>query len=104
MENKKQDAMIDKFAHAVDSMSEELLEDNMGYILFGYERLEKGMQENTFLAKGSMQNMADCLYSAMKSNEGLAYMITAAANAYGQMRMAALQEAQKETKKPKVVS
>lgn len=99
----KETSPIETFANKVDKVSDKILNDEMGYLLFTYNQLESGMQENTFGVKGRQPNIAECLLSGMKSNEALAQVICAAANAYGHMRMAAAQHAIEE-KKPKIVS
>ena len=95
---------IENFANQVDKVSNKHLTDEMGYLLFTYNQLEDGMQENTFGVRGKLQNIAECLISGMKTNEALAHIITAAANAYGHMRMMQAQQAIEANKKPKIVS
>ena len=103
----KEQTPIENFTNLVSEQGEKLLSDDMGYLLFTYNQVDKGSQENVFGAKGKLPNMAECLLSGMKSNEALAHVVCAAANAYGQMRMIAAQQAieeKKEEKKPKIVS
>lgn len=100
----KETSQIEAFANQVDKVSSTFLDDNMGYILFTYNHLENGMQENTFGVRGKLQNIAECLLAGMKANETLAHVVIAAANAYGHMKMAEAQMKNKETDKSKIVS
>lgn len=101
----KEISPIETFANQVDKVSNKFLNDEMGYLLFTYNHLESGMQENTFGVRGKLANIAECLLSAMKSNEALAQVVSAAANAYGHMRMVQAQQTLKqEEQKPKIVS
>lgn len=102
----KKTSPIEAFAKQVGKVSDKHLDDNMGYLLFAYNAVDDNTMESGFGAKGGLHHTADCLLSVMKQNETVAHIITAAANAYGYMRMAQAQaqQAMHDGKKSKIVS
>ena len=104
MENKTKESVIGNFAKEVDTLSETMLDENKGYLLFAYEELGKDEMENSFSSRGKLGQMAECIYSCMKQNPMLANVVIAASNAIVQSRMMEAQisaeaNAPKETKK-----
>lgn len=91
METKETAIKMEAFKNQVEQLSNTHLDDNMGYLLFTYNLVDEKTIESGFGAKGNLHHTADCILSVMKQNEMLAYIITAAANAYGYMRMAQAQ-------------
>ena len=99
METKTQ---LEKFVEGVDSLSNELIDESKGYILFAYEENGDNMQ-SAFTSKGKLNNIAECLYACMKQNQMLANVVIAASNGIVQSRMAEMQmqNPAPETKKSK---
>ena len=87
METKTQ---LEKFVEGVDSLSNELIDESKGYILFAYEENGDNMQ-SAFTSKGRLNNIAECLYACMKQNPMLANVVIAASNGIVQSRMAQMQ-------------
>ena len=87
METKTQ---LEKFVEGVDSLSNELIDESKGYILFAYEENGDNMQ-SAFASKGKLNNIAECLYACMKQNQMLANVVIAASNGIVQSRMAEMQ-------------
>jgi hypothetical protein len=104
METKKTESTIGSFTKEVDSLSETMLDEQKGYVLFAYGEVGKDELENSFASRGKLGHMAECIYSCMKQNPMLANIVVAASNALVQSRMLEAQisagdEAPKETKK-----
>jgi hypothetical protein len=87
METKTPTPKIEDFVKEVEALKAKMLEDNKGYMLLAYEELDGGSQANSFSFNGKISYVAECLYSCMKTNELLANVIIAAANALVQNRM-----------------
>lgn len=100
----KKTSQLEDFANKVEQLSKKHLDDKMGYMLFTYDLIDNRTMNRGFAAQGKQDSMADCVLSAMLKHESLAYILTAAVNAYGHMRMMQAQQAMNEEKKPKIVS
>lgn len=87
METKTQ---LEKFVEGVDSLSNELIDESKGYILFAYEENGDNMQ-SAFTSKGKLNNIVECLYACMKQNPMLANVVIAASNGIVQSRVAEMQ-------------
>lgn len=85
METKKSDFM--KFVDEINFLQNELLDENSGCLVLGYELQGKESTNNYFSAYGKMTFIAECLLACMSKDQGLANVIIAAANAYVQNRM-----------------
>lgn len=107
METKKTESKTEQFVKAVDSLSTNLLAgEKQGYVLFTYNEEENG-QENSFMSRGKINRIAECLFSCMKQNPMLANVVVAASNALVQSRVlesqmkGELPATPEEAKKPK---
>ena len=95
---------IETFTNQVEELSKKHLDDKKGYMLFTYDLIDDRTMKSGFGAQGNQHLMADCILSAMQKYESLAYILTAAVNAYGHMRMVQAQQTAETNKKPKIVS
>jgi hypothetical protein len=95
METKKTESQIEKFTKEVESLSKERLTGKEGYLIFSYGELGEGRQENGYTIKGSLNNIAECLYSCMMKNPTLANVVMAAAGAVAQQRMMQMMPSEK---------
>lgn len=93
MKTKK--TQIEKFTEKVDALGAKLLDEKKGYILLAYNELNDDTIECGFASKGKMTGMAECLYTCMKQNPMLEYLVMSAGNALAQTRM--MQEQIQET-------
>lgn len=98
MEIKK--LQIEQFMDGVKSLTDETLNDNNGFILLGYE-LDGDKQHASFRAGGKLNHLAECIYTCMSKDQGLANIIIAASNAYVQNRMMQAQIQAEATEAPK---
>ena len=89
METKK-DLQLEKFVDGTNSLANELLEDNRGYILIAYGEVED-MMASAFSSKGKLGPLAETLYACMKKDPMFANVVVAASNALVQSRMAQMQ-------------
>lgn len=96
METKK----IEEFMNKVNSLKAEMLGENNGFVIVGYEEIDDKTQHNSFAVGGKLSCLAECFLSFMKSEPTMANVILAAASAIVQNRMV---EAQilAEAKEPK---
>ena len=103
METNKKESKIIAFADAVENLGKETLGENAGFMMFCYEAKENGSQENNFMVKGKLGDIAESIYTFMKNNPALANVILAASNAYAhhQMMQSALANEVNEPKKDK---
>lgn len=89
-------SQVEKFTEKVEAWGKKLLDDNKGYIVFAFEELEDGNTSCGYISKGKMSTMAECLYTCMKQNPMLEYVVMAAGNSLAQTRME-IQKIQEET-------
>lgn len=107
METKKTEPQIEVFAKEVENLGDKMLGKNEGFMVIAYSEKEESATETSFLMKGKMATIAECLYNGMMNNYTLATAILVACNAYSQHKMAEAQmemavqneAAPKETKK-----
>jgi hypothetical protein len=86
----KKETQMMEFVNKVNLLKEEMLNENIGCLLFTYEKKDEG-QDSGFTATGNFANLAECLYTCMNKDQGLANIIIAASNAFVQRRVAAMQ-------------
>lgn len=86
---------ITKFVDKVNALKEEMINEDNGFLFLAYE-MQGEAQSNAFTAGGRMNCLAECLYTCMTKDQGLANIIIAASNAFVQSRMMEAQIA-KET-------
>lgn len=91
---------VEKFTEKVEQWGGKLLNEKQGYIVLAFDEFEDGTTECGFLSKGKMTGMAECLYTCMRQNPMLEYVVMAAGNALAQTRM--MQEQIKEETTEKV--
>jgi hypothetical protein len=84
---RKTKTRVEKFTEKVELWGDKLLKENQGYIVLAFDELEDGTTECGFLSRGKMTGMAESLYTCMKQNPMLEYVVMAAGNALAQTRM-----------------
>lgn len=103
MKTKETNSPIGKFMEEVNSLADNLLDDNKGYVLFFYDNIGDNAQQNSFTSRGTLNAIAECLFSCMKSNPMLANVMIAASNAIVEKRIVdARIDAEKNNPKKKV--
>lgn len=78
---------VEKFTEKVEQWGGKLLGETQGYIVLAFDEFEDGTTESGFISKGKVTGMAECLYTCMKQNPMLEYIVMAAGNALAQERM-----------------
>lgn len=107
METKKTEPQTEVFVREVENLGDKMLGENEGFMIIAYNEKEEGATESSFLMKGKMATIAECLFNGMMNSQALSTAVLVACNAYSQhkmaeaqMQMAAQNEAgPKETKK-----
>ena len=108
METKKNEPQIEVFVREVENLGDKMLGKNEGFMIIAYNEKEEGATESSFLMKGKMATIAECLFNIMMNNQALSTAVLVACNAYSQHKMAEAQmemaaqnaeAAPKETKK-----
>lgn len=85
METEKNKLM--EFMDSIGMLREELLTEDSGCLILAYEKREGEASNNCFTAAGKMNMLAECLFTCMNTDQGLANVIMAAANAFVQNRV-----------------
>lgn len=77
----------EKFTTKVISLGNKMLEENNGFFLLTYEKVDGANQGSIFTLQGELGNIAEGLFCAMKTNPALEAVVTSAANALMQSRL-----------------
>lgn len=85
METEKNKLM--EFMDSIGELREGLLTEDDGYLILAYEKKEGESNNNSFSASGKMHLLAECLFTCMNTDQVLANVVMAAANAFVQNRM-----------------
>ena len=84
---RKTKTKVEKFAEKAEFWGGKLLDEKQGFIVLAFDELEDGTTECTYVTKGKMTGMAECMYTCMSKNPMLEYVVMAAGNALAQTRM-----------------